>query len=108
MSFTERRRHERVIVEIHVNWGWTEECPYSDRIISLSVGGYFLRTSRSSAYKGRTVFLRFWLPEERLLRGEVRYHLEKMGLGVEFKGITDEETRKLEALVEHYRNSPQT
>ena len=107
MSFTERRRHERVIVEIHVNWGWTEECPYSDRIISLSVGGYFLRTSRSS-HKGQTVFLRFWLPEERTLRGEVRYHLERMGMGVEFKGVTDEESRMLEALVEHYRNSPQT
>ena len=107
MSFTERRRHERVIVEIHVNWGWTEECPYSDRIISLSVGGYFLRTSRSSR-KGQTVFLRFWLPEERTLRGEVRYQLERMGMGVEFKGITDEESRKLEALVEHYRNSSST
>lgn len=102
MSFNERRRHERIPVDIRVYWGWTEDCPFHDRIISLSVGGYFLRTSQG-APRGREIFIKFWLTEEKTLRGEVRYHLEKMGVGVEFQGLTAEETAQLDALVEHYR-----
>jgi hypothetical protein len=102
MSFSERRRHERVSVDIHVYWGWAEDCPFQDRIISLSAGGYFLRTSQG-APRGTEIFVKFWLPDERTLGGEVRYQLEKWGVGVEFMGLGAEETARLEALVEHYR-----
>ena len=103
MTFSERRKHERVSVDIHVYWGWTDDCPFQDRIISLSVGGYFLRTSQG-APRGTEIFVRFWLPDERTLRGEVRYHLEKMGVGVEFMKLGAEETERLDALVEHFRS----
>ncbi len=102
MTFSERRKHERVSIDIHVYWGWTEDCPFLDRIISLSPGGCFLRTSQA-APRGTEVFVKFWLPDERTLRGEVRYHLEKMGVGVEFQRLGAEEAGRLEALVEHYR-----
>jgi len=104
MSFTEQRRHERVTVDIHVYWGWTYDCPFLDRIISISEGGYFLRTERS-APRGQPVFIKFWLPEQRTLSGEVRYHLERWGVGVEFRGLSADETSSLNALVEHYRRS---
>lgn len=102
MSLPERRKHERVTVDIHVYWGWTEDCPLHDRIISLSPGGYFLRTPLG-AERGREIFVRFWLPEERTLRGEVRYHIERWGVGVEFQGLRAEDAARLEDLVEHYR-----
>jgi hypothetical protein len=102
MSFTEQRKHERVTVDIHVYWGWTYDCPFHDRIISISEGGYFLRTERG-APRGQPVFIKFWLPEQKTLCGEVRYHLERWGVGVEFKGLSADETASLYALVEHYR-----
>jgi hypothetical protein len=102
MTFTEQRKHDRVAVDIRVRWGWTEDCPFHDRIISLSEGGYFLRTERG-APRDTPVFIKFWLPEERTLGGEVRYHLERWGVGVEFKGLSREEAANLHALVEHYR-----
>lgn len=102
MSFNERRKHERVTADLDVYWGWTEDCPFRGRIISLSVGGYFLRTPQG-APRGQAIFVRFWLAEEKTLPGEVRYQLERVGVGVEFQGLTPEETAQLGALVEHYR-----
>lgn len=102
MTFIEQRRHERVSVDIHVHWGWTPDCPRQGRIISISIGGYFLRTEEG-APRGRPIFISFWLPEQKTLGGEVRYHLEGMGIGVEFVGLSEAETRALAALVEHYR-----
>jgi hypothetical protein len=102
MTFRERRKHERVSVDIHVYWGWAEDCRFRDRIISLSPGGYFLRTSQG-APRGTEIFVKLWLPDERTLRGEVRYHLERWGVGVEFRGLGAEEATQLDALVEHYR-----
>jgi hypothetical protein len=102
MSFTEQRRHERASVDIQVYWGWTDDCPFRGRIINLGVGGCFIRTDET-APRGRPVFVKFWLPEEGTLRGEVCYHLERMGLGVGFKGLGAAETAQLDALVEHYR-----
>ncbi|MBV9924740.1 MAG: PilZ domain-containing protein [Acidobacteria bacterium] len=102
MTFIEQRRHERVSVDLHVYWGWTYDCPLQGRIISLSEGGYFLRTEQG-APRGTPVFIKFWLPEQKTLCGEVRYHLERWGVGAEFKGLSPEETAALTALVEHYR-----
>ncbi|HEX8147111.1 MAG TPA: PilZ domain-containing protein [Pyrinomonadaceae bacterium] len=104
MTYVEQRKHERVTVDLHVHWGWTYDCPFQDRIISLSEGGYFLRTERG-APRGQPVFIKFWLPEQKTLCGEVRYHLERWGVGVEFKGLSERETALLAALVEHYRQS---
>jgi hypothetical protein len=103
MSYSERRRHERVTVDIYVHWGWTEDCPYTDRVISISVGGCFIRTAREDAARERAVFIRFWLGGEKTLRGEVRYTLEPLGFGVQFKGLKEEDLTALENLVEHYR-----
>ena len=102
MTFIEQRRHERVALDLNVYWGWTDDCPLRDRIINLGLGGCFLRTDQA-APPGRPVFVKFWLPDERTLRGEVRYHLERWGVGVEFKALSADETAHLAALVEFYR-----
>ncbi|HEX8354346.1 MAG TPA: PilZ domain-containing protein [Pyrinomonadaceae bacterium] len=103
MTFTEQRKHERVAVDIYVYWGWTDDCPFRDRIINLGVGGCFLRTDLV-APRDQTVYIKFWLPGERTLHGDVRYQLERMGLGVEFKGLSSTERAQLAALVEHYES----
>ena len=103
MSYAERRRHERVTVDIYVHWGWTEDCPYTDRIISISPGGCFIRTPREGAERGQAVFVRLWLPAEKTLGGEVRYTLELMGFGVQFKSLNEDDSAALENLLEHYR-----
>ncbi|HYY93428.1 MAG TPA: PilZ domain-containing protein [Pyrinomonadaceae bacterium] len=103
MRYAERRRHERVTVDIYVHWGWTEDCPYTDRIISISAGGCFIRTPREGAERGQAVFVRLWLPAEKTLGGEVRYTLELMGFGLQFKGLTEDDSAALENLLEHYR-----
>ena len=105
MTFIEQRKHERVTVDIHVYWGWIYDCPFKGRIISLSVGGYFLRTDQG-APRGRPIFVNFYLPEPRTLCGEVRYHIEQLGVGVEFKGLSEAEAVSLAAIVEHFRGSP--
>ncbi|HEY0171890.1 MAG TPA: PilZ domain-containing protein [Pyrinomonadaceae bacterium] len=104
LTFTEQRRHDRVAVDIYVYWGWTEDCRQRDRIINLGVGGCFLRTDQG-ARPGRPVFIKFWLPDERTVSGEVRYHLERWGVGVEFTGLSRAEAAHLAALVEHYRDT---
>jgi hypothetical protein len=104
MTLTEQRRHDRVVVDINVYWGWTDDCPFRDRIINLGIGGCFLRTDRP-APPGRPLFIKFWLPDERTLRAEVRYHLERMGVGVEFRGLSAADAAHLSALVEHYCNT---
>jgi hypothetical protein len=47
------------------------------------------------------------MEEEVTLACEVRYCLEKMGMGVEFVRISDEQTRLLDNLVEHFREQTQ-
>jgi hypothetical protein len=102
LNYAEKRRHERAPVDIHVYWGWTEACAFGDRMLSISIGGCFLRTSQATEL-GRQVFIRFWLSGEKMLRGEVRYQIERWGFGVEFKGVTEEDTGQLGEIVEHYR-----
>ncbi len=102
MTLTEQRKHERVAVDISVYWGWTDDCTFRDRIINLGVGGCFLRTDQTAPW-GQQVFIKFWLPDEKTLSGEVRYHINRMGVGVEFKKLSGDDTANLTALVEHFR-----
>lgn len=105
-DFTEKRLYPRVKVDIVVPWGWEDDCPYSDRMTSFSAGGCFLQTNKvrrmKDAPRGKPIFIRFWLPDERILPGEVRYCLENVGVGIEFKGLSDEERGGLIELAEAY------
>ena len=99
----ERRRHERVLVSLQIDWGETAYCVWRDRITSLSVGGCFIQTARELK-NGQKIYLRLWLRDgERILRGEVRYCLERVGLGVEFFELMERDKEHLAELVAHYR-----
>jgi hypothetical protein len=103
----EERRYERVRVSIYIDWGDTPYCLWQDRITSLSAGGCFVQTARELV-AGQKIYLRFWLAGggERILRGEVRYCLERVGLGVEFFELMERDREQLGELVRHFRDTP--
>jgi len=91
-----------------VDWGLDDNCIWQDRITSFSVGGCFLQTPRG-VKAGRKVSLRLFLATGpgRILHGEVRYCMERVGLGVEFLDLMEREKDQLAELVEFYRDAPQ-
>lgn len=103
----ERRRYERVRVTISIHWGETAYCIWQGRVTSLSAGGCFVQTERE-LQAGRKIYLRLWLRDgEKILRGEVRYCLGRVGLGVEFFELMERDKELLAELIEHYRDEPQ-
>ena len=110
MDFTELRRHPRVIVDFFADWGWGPECEYYDKITSLSLSGCFLATKRELG-SGQEIYIRLTEgPAGTInLRGAVRYQLRVMegappaGAGIEFVGVSSENERKLQAVVDNYR-----
>lgn len=104
----ERRRDDRARVSINIDWGETAYCLWHDRITSLSAGGCFIQTERELETKQK-IYLRLWLRDgERILRGEVRYRLERVGLGVQFFELMERDRERLVELVEHYRRETQS
>jgi hypothetical protein len=102
----EKRRHPRVTASIPIDWGLTPQCLKHDRITSFSTGGCFIQTGEA-ARPLTLVYIRFFLsPEgERIIRGEVRYHLDAVGLGVEFINLTDGDKNNFRALIDYYLNA---
>ncbi|HEX8181233.1 MAG TPA: PilZ domain-containing protein [Pyrinomonadaceae bacterium] len=98
----ERRRHPRVRVTLYIDWGFNADCALKARVTSFSIGGCFVQTD-AGAEVGQIIHLRLWLPEERLLRGSVRYHMPGVGFGLQFEDLTIEDQLALETLVTHYR-----
>ena len=110
MTSSEDRKNPRIQVDFYADWGLNAECEYFDKITNLSVSGCFLATHRE-VRAGDVVHLK-WANEMMYmfrLRGIVRYQLRLMegvpatGIGLEFTGLTSEDTRKLEEFVNSYR-----
>jgi hypothetical protein len=101
------RENNRVKTDIHCSWGLTDACPRNGKITSLSIRGCFIKTT-AAASDGQTIFVNCWLPERRwmMLQGEVIYHLERIGFGLLFKELNDEQTQLIASLIEHYVNNP--
>lgn len=99
-----RRRYERVRASLPIDWGLTPDCLKHDRITSISVGGCFIQT-REAVSASSVIHFRFFLsPEgERIVAGEVRYNLEKVGLGVQFLNLTEHDRKHFQALVDYCR-----
>lgn len=89
-----------------VDWGLDDNCLWQDRITSLSVGGCFLQTPRE-VKAGRKISLRIFLATGpgRILHGEVRYCMERVGLGVGFFDLMEREKEQLAELVEFFRDA---
>ena len=102
-NITEKRRHPRVRASIAIDWGLTPECLKHDRITSFSIGGCFIQTVEALK-PSDIIYIRFYLSSKggRIIRGGIRYHLEQVGLGVEFLDLTERDQKDFQALVNHY------
>ncbi|HVF57013.1 MAG TPA: PilZ domain-containing protein [Pyrinomonadaceae bacterium] len=103
MGLTQRRRHPRARVDIRVDWGWRRGGEYNARLSSLSVGGCFIQTEMG-ALRGQPIFIQMWLSPSTYaeIEGAVAYNLEKVGLGVEFTGIGDEDRKSIQQIVDFH------
>ncbi|HMF55662.1 MAG TPA: PilZ domain-containing protein [Pyrinomonadaceae bacterium] len=101
----ERRATGRVEVDtaIYILWGESEDDLHSGKVTNLGASGCFIQT-RAEMSVGRHVFVRLRLPTERwlLLRGEVIHLIRRVGFGVEFKGLDEEDEGMIGLLVEFY------
>jgi hypothetical protein len=110
MEHTEQRRHPRVTVDLFADWGWGPECEYYDKINSLSLSGCFLATKRE-LQAGDEIYLKLRAETTGAinLKGAVRYQLRVMegapptGAGVEFVGMSDDNLRRLQMVMDGYR-----
>lgn len=100
----EKRRHPRVKASIPINWGLTPECLKLDRLTSFSIGGCFIQT-REPVRPLTHVYISFFLSNkgERIICAEVRYNLDKVGLGVEFMNLTADDKESFQSLVDYYQ-----
>jgi CheY-like chemotaxis protein len=99
-----RREVERVPVSLRMSWGVTPQCPRDGTITSLSVKGCLIQTELVDALTGKPIFLSFLsLDGNRMsLQGSVLYYLRRVGFGMEFTELTDQDKSKLRALVTHH------
>jgi hypothetical protein len=90
---------------IPVEWGVTGAYAHGGRVVSLSVRGCLVRTEHVEPLYGKTVHLRFPLPDDDLLAlaGHVIYYLRDVGFAVEFDATPDREHYLLARLVQDYR-----
>lgn len=106
MSDNERRRRvPRVRTSIPVEWGTSEAYARSGRVVSLSTRGCLIRTDHVEPLYGKTVYLRFPLPDDDViaLEGHVIYYLREVGFAVEFNELPDREHYLLSRLVQDFR-----
>lgn len=104
----ENRRARRVSTSIDINWGFAEECPYAGTIINLTVLGCAIYMKEEADVRpGQIVFIRFWMPHERILKVEVVHKALKdvQGFGAKFQELTEEEIETLEQMVQLFGES---
>ena len=103
-----RRKVVRVATELSVEWGLTPRYEHHGKVTSLSRGGCLLQTDAIQPLFGKTIHIRIPLPDRECweVRGEVLYYLRDVGFGVEFSGLTDEDSATLRALMRHHQEQP--
>ena len=103
------RRLTRVKTSIDVNWGFTEDCAHEGTIINLTVLGCALQNrSGVEVTPGKTVFIRFWMQLERILKVQVVHtSLEGVqGFGARFLDLTEDETETLDQIIQMFGEPP--
>lgn len=84
------------------NWGWDGDAKKRGKVSSLSLRGCFIVTT-AQAQQGTGLSVHLWLPERRWLklRGHVLYVMERVGLGVGFDDLSEDEGGELDRLLDH-------
>ncbi|MEP6569573.1 MAG: PilZ domain-containing protein [Acidobacteriota bacterium] len=95
----DRRIKQRLSVRLDAMWDSSTEA-HSARITNLSEGGCYL-DSVGEVRRGEIVGFRVLLPDDDwlYLEGEVRHH-DSAGFGVQFVELNEEQTEKLQSLLQ--------
>ncbi len=98
------RKKTRFLTELSCAFGPTPDTPRSGTITSLGPRECFVKT-KAIVIENQTLHVRVWTPENRWLRlsGRVKYHMERVGFGLVFQGLTEEQLSELSDLVERLR-----
>ena len=101
----ERRSRPRLSVHLDAVWHGGEE-RHSARVTDLSEGGCYLDTV-GDVMLGEIVAFRVLLPDDDwlYLEGEVRHHHHRIGFGVQFVDLNEEQVEKLLRLLEIAREA---
>ena len=102
------RRATRVPTSIDIKWGFEETCTYAGTIINLTVLGCGIRNTEGvEVSPGQIVFIRFWMPHERILKVEVVHTALDgvQGFGARFLDLAAEEKETLEQMVQLFGES---
>lgn len=101
----ERRSKPRLSVHLDAVWQGGEE-RHSARVTDLSEGGCYLDTV-GEVMVGEIVAFRVLLPDDDwlYLEGEVRHHRHRMGFGVQFVDLNEEQVEKLLRLLQIARQA---
>jgi len=99
------RRLTRVKTSIDINWGFTEDCTFAGTIINMTVLGCAIQNKEGVEVEpGKTVFIRFWMPLERILKIQVVHtSLDGVqGFGARFLDLTEDETETLDQMIQMF------
>lgn len=97
------RRARRVPTEIEINWGFEADCPYAGTIINMTVFGCAIHNKEDvKVHPGQIILIRFWMPQERILKVEVVHKMLKgvKVFGAKFLDLTKEEKETLREMVQ--------
>jgi len=94
----------RFLAELSCAFGPTPDAPRSGTITSIGPRECFVKT-KATVMEGQSLYVRVWMPDRRWLRlsGKVKYHMDRVGFGVIFHDLTDEQAADLARLVEDLR-----
>ncbi|MBV9926208.1 MAG: PilZ domain-containing protein [Acidobacteria bacterium] len=94
----------RFLSELSCAFGPTPDTPRSGTITSIGPKECFVKT-KAIVIEGQHLHLRVWTPANCWLRlaGRVKYHMERVGFGVVFQDLSDEQLTDLARLVEQLR-----
>ena len=98
------RKKMRFLSELPCAFGPTPDTPRSGTITSIGLRECFVKT-KAIVIEGQSLHVRVWTPENCWLRlsGRVKYHMERVGFGVVFEELAEEQLAELSRLVELLR-----
>ena len=99
------RKKTRFLSELSCAFGPTPDTPRSGTITSIGLKECFVKT-KAIVIEGQSLHVRVWTPENRWLRlsGRVKYHMERVGFGVVFQDLSEDQLSDLSRLVEQLRH----
>lgn len=98
------KKRSRFLSELSCAFGPMPDTPRSGTITSIGLKECFVQT-KAIVIEGQGLHVRVWTPENCWLRlsGRVKYHMERVGFGLVFQDLSEDQLADLSRLVEQLR-----